>query len=416
MTQNESFPAKTDFLTLAPPHWAARGLAWTIIVVVLLGALASVVVKLPEVVTAQFTLVPVRGADPLKAPREGIIERVYAEEGGTIKQGEIVATLRSEAVGDRLADLQTVQTQLAGAGASVGNARLQFETELRAAEQEQRKLEIRAQHLTEQIEQKRRQLALTVQMAESFETLFREGIASRAQLAAKQIEVSELTAEVARLVAEQRETRAAVDKLKLDAAARHTAFKESERKFKETVATNEIKAAALQASLADSAGNEVNLSAPCTGTILRLHAKNGGAVVHAGDTVAELVCTGAPLQAELTVPQTGLGKLKPSQGVKLKYDAFPYQRFGVKYGRLTWLSPAGVETKSGEAFKARVELADKEIAMAGQLKTLVPGMGGTAEIVIGKRSLLSYVFEPLRQLKENFSDVPPQVSQVNSER
>src|SRR4029078_2685330 len=103
------------FLELAPPHWAARGLAWAILLVVTLGAIAAVAIKLPETVTAQFVLAPVRGADPVKATRSGVVAQVLASEGQSIKQDEVLVVLRSEAAGDRTADLQTLQTQLAGA-------------------------------------------------------------------------------------------------------------------------------------------------------------------------------------------------------------------------------------------------------------------------------------------------------------
>lgn len=398
--------APAAFLELAPPHWAARGLAWAIIMVVLLGALAAVVIKLPETVTAQFVLVPVRGADPVKAQREGIVAHVFTQEGQTINQGEVIASVRSESAGDRAAELATVQTQLAGAGASFGNAQAKFAAERLGAEQEVRRLGARAEHLESLSAHKRRQLALTRQMADSFEQLYREGIASQAQLNTKQIEVSELTAEVERLVAEQRDVRADIEKLRLAATARQTDFREVERKFKEVTQTNGIRATALQAALPNTDGNEVRLIAPCAGTVLRLRVKDAGAVIHAGDTVAELACAGEQLQAELSVPETGIGRLKLDQGVKLKYDAFPFQRHGVKYGRLSWLSPARGEGESQGSFKARVELADKAVLLSGQPRQLAPGLSGQAEIVIGKRSLLSYIFEPLRQLQENFADVP----------
>jgi multidrug efflux pump subunit AcrA (membrane-fusion protein) len=402
--------ASTGFLELAPPHWAARGLAWVIIITILLGALAAVVIKLPETVTAAFVLVPVRGADPIKAQREGIVAHVFTQEGQTINQGDVIATVRSESAGERAAELATVQTQLAGTGESFGNAKAKFETERLSDEQEVRRLTARAEHLESLSAHKRRQLALTKQMADSFEQLYREGIASQAQLNGKQIEVSELTAEVERLVAEQRDVRAEIEKLRLASSARQTDFREVERKFKEATQTNGIRATALQAALPNTAGNEVRLIAPCAGTVLKLRVKDAGAIVHAGDTVAEMACANEALQAELSVPETGIGKLKIEQGVKLKYDAFPYQRHGVKYGRLSWLSPARGEDDSSGSFKARAELADKEVLLNGKPHRLAPGMRGQAEIVIGKRSLVSYVLEPLRQLQENFADVPPQTT------
>ncbi len=401
---------KTGFLDLTPPHWAARGLAYAILSIVALGALAAVVIQMPETVTARFVLTPVRGADPVKAARPGVIARVFASEGGQIKHGELIATLQSEAASDRAADWLALQTQLAGAGESLTNIKLRYESQRLSEEQERHKLEQRSAHLDSLAGHKRSQLELTRRLAASFATLFKEGIVSQAQLDQRQMEVSEMSAAVEQLLAEQNDARLQIRKLELEARARQTEFKETERKFKQETATSEIRAQALKAGLADSAGGEVKIAAPCTGTVLRLHIRGSGAVVGSGETLAEIACTGAPLQAELSLPETGLGKLKLEQGVKLKYDAYPYQRFGVKYGRVAWLSPASSETKAGQAFKAHVALAEGEIIVKGQPQALLPGMSGQADIVIGKRSLVSYVFEPLRQLKENMSDVPPTVA------
>jgi multidrug efflux pump subunit AcrA (membrane-fusion protein) len=247
-------------------------------------------------------------------------------------------------------------------------------------------------------------------MTESYEKLYREGIASRAQLTERQLDVANLSAELERLVAEKDETGAEIERLKIDASARGAEFKEVERTYREGAATGEIKVAALRAGLAGSDGNEVRVTAPCAGTILRLHVKNSGAVLHEGEAVAELACAGETLQAELIVPEAGSGKLRTGQGVKLKYDAFPYQRYGVRYGRVAWLSPSAFATNEGTSLKAHVEIADSEMLTQGQSRPLLAGMSGKAEIVIGNRSLIEYVFEPLKQLKENFSDAPQTIS------
>lgn len=401
--ERDAHPA---FLELAPPHFAARSLAYLIIVVFIIGGIAAVAIQMPETVSAQFVLVPVRGSDPIKATRQGIIAQVFVTEGQTVKQGETIAVLKSETAGDRAADLQTIETQLAGTGESLLNAKLKFDTQRLSDEQEARKLAGRAEHFGRLIEHKKHQLALTKQMAESYEKLYREGIASQAQYTGRQLEVSELTAELEGLESERRESLAVIEKLGIEANTRQAEQREFERKLKETTATSEIHAAALKSSLTGSAGSDVALIAPCAGSILRLRVKDRGAVVGEGETVAEMACGGELLQAELTVPEASIGRLKMDQGVKLKYDAFPYQRFGVRGGRLSWVSPSSIEGPHGATFKARVEIAEKEVMVKGQAQRLAPGMSGQAEIVIGKRSLISFAFEPLRQLKENFADAP----------
>ena len=398
------------FLDLTPPHWASRALSYLILSTVLAAVIASIVIKLPETVTASFVLNPTHGADPLKAPRSGIASHVFVSEGQTVNQGDLILTLRSETAGDRAADLMTVQTQLAGAGQSYINAKEKFNAQTLADEQEIRKLLARVEHLGGLITYKRQQLSLFKQLVDSDETLYREGIVSRAQLSTRQLEFAELSAELEKLVAEQNETRLTIDKFRIESIARQADFKEVQRTYQESAATGGIRIAALQTGLAGADGNEVRLTAPCAGTILRMHIKDTGAVLHEGEVVAEFTCAGETLLAELKVPETGLGKLDIGQGVKLKYDAFPYQRYGVRYGRVAWLSPASSDTRDGSFFRARVEISDREMVVQGQSRPLIAGMSGTAEIVVGNRSLIEYVFEPLRQLKENYSDVPEQLT------
>lgn len=409
-TANDEPGMAQSFLALAPPHWAARGFSYAIIAVVLIAAIASVVIKLPETVTADFVLVPARGTDPIKATRQGVVNQVFVSEGQQVNKGDVIATLKSESAGDRAAELMTVQTQLAGAGESFINAKARFMAQTLVEEQEIIKLTARVEHLEGLIALKRQQLTLLKQMADSFEKLYQQGIASRAQWTQRQLEVTELQAELAKLIAEQNETRSLIAKLKLEGSAHRAEFKEVERSYKEAAATGEIRVNALRAGLAGSDGNEIRLTAPYAGTILRLHVKNSGAVLHEGEMVAELVNSGERLRAELKVPEAGMGKLKSGQGVKLKYDAFPYQRYGVKYGQVAWLSPATVESKDGPSFRAHVEIGESELYVQNQPRPLSAGMSGKAEIVVGKRSLIDYILAPLRQLKENVADVPQQTA------
>ncbi|HEV2799641.1 MAG TPA: HlyD family secretion protein [Pyrinomonadaceae bacterium] len=123
------------------------------------------------------------------------------------------------------------------------------------------------------------------------------------------------------------------------------------------------------------------------------------AEVKEGDVTGESAGTGGSLQAELTVPETGVGRIESGQAVKLLYRAFPYQRYGVRHGTLKRIEP----TSQPGTFRAVVEIADASVRVQGQSRPLLAGMGGTAQMVVGRRSLMSYAFEPVYQLKENLS-------------
>ena len=65
-----------------------------------------------------------------------------------------------------------------------------------------------------------------------------------------------------------------------------------------------------------------------------------------------------------------------------------------------WLGPAGLSVADSGAFRAIVDLTEKSIRVRGRMRPLLPGMGGQADIVVGRRSLASYAFEPLRALPD----------------
>ncbi len=142
--------------------------------------------------------------------------------------------------------------------------------------------------------------------------------------------------------------------------------------------------------------------APCRGTVLRVGVSAVGSLVREGETISEIACAGQRLQADLVVPQAGVPQIRQGQSVKLRYDAFPYQRYGVRFGRIRWIGPAGVGPSDSAGFRALVDLEQDSIQVRGQSRPLQAGMRGQADVVVGRRSLVSYAVEPIRALRENF--------------
>jgi multidrug efflux pump subunit AcrA (membrane-fusion protein) len=122
--------------------------------------------------------------------------------------------------------------------------------------------------------------------------------------------------------------------------------------------------------------------------------------VREGDLLAEIACQGERLQAELMIPQEGMARVRAGQPVKLLYDAFPYQRYGVRRATVRWVSPAGGGDASG-AFRTLADLSENGVVIEGQRRPFEVGMAGRARVIVGRRTLASYAFEPLRQLKES---------------
>ena len=163
----------------------------------------------------------------------------------------------------------------------------------------------------------------------------------------------------------------------------------------------------LRDELDTTRGAELTIGAPCAGTVLRLAVNAPGAVVQDGEMLAEVACSGDQLQAEVSVTPTGTGRIEPGQPVRLLYDAFPYQRFGIKHGTVRWVSPASVTVKDHQVFRVLVDLEERSVQVKGEARPFLAGMGGRADVVVGRRSLISYAFEPVRMLRETLTDRPP---------
>src|SRR5690242_10744902 len=103
---------EAPFLEEAPPHWAARGLAILLLVLFVAAMVASIVITLPETIASPFVLVPGHGADPIRAARGGVIAAVRVSEGQAVERGTPAFVVRSAAVGDRSAELSSLETQL----------------------------------------------------------------------------------------------------------------------------------------------------------------------------------------------------------------------------------------------------------------------------------------------------------------
>ena len=101
---------------------------------------------------------------------------------------------------------------------------------------------------------------------------------------------------------------------------------------------------------------------------------------------------GADPLVRLTVPESAFARLKPGQEVRLRYNSYPYQRYGSAAAILDRISPAAVDSAEGSALPATGML---QAGPAGHLIEPRPGMRGEARIVIGRRTLLQKALEPL---------------------
>jgi membrane fusion protein len=117
----------------------------------------------------------------------------------------------------------------------------------------------------------------------------------------------------------------------------------------------------------------------------------------------EIVPADSVLEAELFVPTRAIGFVRPGQEVRILYDAFPYQSFGAYGGRISKISQTILKgsdisapvTLQEPAYKVTVTLDRPDIDAYGQKKPLQADMLLRADIILGRRSLMSWLIDPL---------------------
>jgi membrane fusion protein len=394
------------FLDEEPPPLVARAVSLVLIALFVVALAALFLVQVPETVAATFTLAPLRGADPVRALHDGVVSRVSVAEALTVGKGDVMFVLTSEAVGDRTSERRALDARLAGGDGRRANERTKFENQERADEQERQRLEQRVAALERQAGLKEQQLAVTQDIAARRKRELDEGVLSLMDANRARLDVDRTAGELEEIRTEIVDARNTLNRLAFERASRRAAFTETERAIGEELSAYRARKTMLDQDVARD-GNALSVPAPCAGTVVKLHVQHLGTVVHDGDVMAELVCSGEPLQAELQLPERGMALVRLGQSVKLMYDAFPYQRYGVQFGTLTWLSPASSMGREGAAFRAFARLDAASVGVRGSPRAVLPGMTGRAAVVVGRRSLASYAIEPVRQLRESLSPGPP---------
>ena len=393
------------FLDANPAPWAARAVSTILLLLFAVGLVALFVVNVPETIAATFVVRPVRGADPVRTLHDGIVDTVNVEDAQQVAGNAVLFVVASEPVGDRMAERQQLDARILGGRSRLDNERQKYDNQARADGQEEERLKQRVANLDKQVSLKEQQLALADDIAARTRKSFDDGVGTWMDASQKKLDADRLRIEVEQIRTDVADTRNTLGRLTYETASRRAAFAETERGIGEDLTTYRARKGVLDQDRARN-GNAIQIATPCAGTVTKLLVRSSGAVVHEGDVLAEVVCSGERLEAEVRLPERGLALARPGQVVKLMYDAFPYERYGVQYGTLRWLSPTSTVDQAGATFRGLADMASDTVGVQGRRRPVLPGMTGRAAVIVGRRSLASYAIEPLRQIRESLASGP----------
>jgi hemolysin D len=146
------------------------------------------------------------------------------------------------------------------------------------------------------------------------------------------------------------------------------------------------------------------IKATVNGTLFQLPIQKAGSVVQMGTMVAEIAPQNSPLIIRAQMATTESGFLQKGLPVKIKFDAYPFQDYGVISGELIKISPNTIEvdTPNGKVAAYNLEIALKQncIPSANKCIPLHPGDTATAEVIIRQRRIIDFLLDPFKKLQQ----------------
>lgn len=166
----------------------------------------------------------------------------------------------------------------------------------------------------------------------------------------------------------------------------------------------------------------VVLTTPVDAVVLDIAHRSIGSVAREAETLFTLVPRDAPLQAEVNVDSRDIGEVAVGQPVRIKFEAFPFQKYGTASGTVRIISDDSLTPESGGEtadrdrrettarpshpyYRVLIDLTDMRLRNLPEGFRMPPGMTLTAEMKVGSRRVVSYFLYPLlRGLDESIRE------------
>ncbi|MFL6675371.1 MAG: HlyD family type I secretion periplasmic adaptor subunit [Massilia sp.] len=418
------------------PNPLGRKVLWAILL--LLGGLVAWAVfgRLDIVAVAEGKLVPQSYVKIVQPAESGIVKEILVREGDSVRAGQVLMrmdTLITDADAKSIqADFQRKRLTLRRVDAELANAPFHAQAgdppHLAAAVQaqyranraafdaaiaeEKSRLAKANQDLAAAVEIERKFRAVLPHYREqeqAFEKLGKDGFAGGVLVSDKKRERIEKEQELATQSHMIESARAGVQQSEMKLVQI-----DSDYRRQLNVERDDVQGAfdKLSQELAKQTHRKelLELRATQDSVVKDLATHSIGTVVQPGTVLLTLVPEHETLRAEVWLSNEDIGFVKKGQKVRLKFAAFPFQKYGMVEGDVEHIGADSVDNASsnggpptekpgapGATYKALVTLKAAQLEADGERFPLSAGMQANAEILLGTRTVLEYLLSPVQK-------------------
>jgi membrane fusion protein len=351
-------------------------------------------------------LAPDHGVIRLVAPQAASVLESHVSEGVSVHRGDVLFVLSVGSTTPSGDTQSAVQSSIAARERSLVDAsrqRLQLErTRTTALDAQVADMRHEIDAMAAESDLQRQRLALAQDALTQYQGLLNDNFVSSAQVRAKAEDVLGVKAQLQALQRQRaaREREIATLLAQRDELPLHTQAAQGE--------IDRDLAALAQQGAENEARRRVVVRAPQDGVVSSVLAAPGQNVTPSV-AMATLLPTDSKLQAVLFAPSSAVGFVRVSQVVQLRYQAFPYEKFGHQSGEIAQVSrsplqsaelaglplPASLSAGAEPLYRITVSLDRQSVPAYGEAQPLVPGMQLEADVMLDRRRLIEWLFEPV---------------------
>jgi membrane fusion protein, adhesin transport system len=411
------FNAKQRWQALMPE----QRLLVTLLGLVVAGLLWAMLMSVDRIVRAEGRIIAAGRSQVVQHLEGGIVSEINVREGQMVQAGDVLMRFSTAQANStflqgqsQLEVLQARRARLEAEDQGLTQPKFDASVSETIAQQEVNLMRVRLSHLqsersvlSQQVDQRQAELSeartraaslwqeLTLAKRQSglMEGLFQKGAAS-------QMEMLEAQGRTQRLNTQHNDVAGSIPRLQAAVLETQARLSELVSRYKSEVRNelNEVSAALANTTHVVS-GEEDRLArtevrSPVAGYVNRLHFNTIGGVAKPGEPLLEITPSEGRVAVEARVRPDDRGALRPGLETRVLIGAYDYAVYGALTGKLVEVSADTVPDEQGQRYyRVLIETDAAEGALAQQ--AILPGMTARADVVLGQRSIASYVFSPL---------------------
>ncbi|CAH9060223.1 Colicin V secretion protein CvaA [Pseudoalteromonas holothuriae] len=382
-----------------------RTLAVMIVAIVIISLIFLSVGKYTRKERVSGVIEPNTGILRLKAPQTGVLSQVLVSEGQYVEQGAPLLRIASakhstHAVELNQALLNQYTFQLHSLEQRIEQQQRQNKLALSKLNQQKSSAQARLLELEAQSQTFSERLSLNAQMVSQISTLKGTGYISELELQRQKDTLLSLRQQASSIQSERLSLQSQIEQLV-------NQLEQLPLEQSDHLSQLQSQKAELQIQLSSVEQQRLGeLRAPKSGIVSGLMAKVGKNVVN-GQNLLSVLPENSQMQAIIFVPTSAFGFVKEGLLTRLRYHAFPYEKFGVYDGHVIEVSQSVIfpdETNtpgiiSAPAYRVVVDIKQQHVKAYGKESALRPGMTLDADVILEERSLLRWLFDPVFSIK-----------------